>query len=166
MLGDCSRVAIDWDDLFASAGAELRAAAKKLAERGVHLTVGHLEPGGARLRLDLLSAGPFAIYNLENSLGVPGLALLAQAIPIDRVEALRAAVRDHRAAYYADPVVFVGAALRAWPALEGLLRGISRTVGLGGAAVAPTGSGGVAVIVGAPVDRTAVDSLSRWAMAL
>jgi len=164
MFGYCTRVALNWDEMFAAAGAEPRAAAKTLAERGVHLTLGRLD--GTRLRLEVLSLGPLALHDLEDSLGIPGLAWLSQAIPVDRVDALRAAVRDGQAAYYADPVAFVGEALRGRPALERIVRTIARTVGLGGAAVAPTGSGGVVVITGTPVDAGAVDSLSRWARAL
>ena len=155
---------MDFDTLFATAGTEPRAAAKSLAQHGVHLTIG--KPDGARLRLEVLSLGPWAIHDLEDQLGIPGLAWLSQAIPIDRVEALRAAVRDRQSGYYEDPIAFVGEALRGRPFLERLVRRIVDTVGLGGAAVAPTGSGGVAIVVGAGVNRDTVDPLSRWAQQL
>ena len=159
-------MSFDWNALFAAAGAEPRAAAKTLAQRGVHLTVGRLDPGGTRLRLDVLSLGPLGIHDLEDALGVPGLAWISSAIPIDRIEAVRAAVREQRAGYYADPMVFVGEILRARPTLEHIVRTIVQTVGLGGAAVAPAGSGGVVVIVGTPVGPDAVEPLSQWARAL
>ena len=155
---------MDWNALFAAAGTEPRAAAKSLARGGVHLTLG--KPEGSRLKLEVLSLGPWAIHDLEDQLGIPGLAWLSQAIPIDRVEALRAAVRDRQGGYYEDPIAFVGEALRGRPFLERVVRRIVDTVGLGGAAVAPTGSGGVAIVVGAGVDRSTVDPLSRWAQQL
>src|ERR1043165_710114 len=101
-----------WEETFARAGTELRAAAPVLAQAGLHLSIARADAEKRSVQIELLGAGRSLWSMLEQALGLAGLVHRAAAVPLDRVEAIAAAIRDGRAAYYDDPVAFIGDWLR------------------------------------------------------
>src|SRR5438874_438970 len=122
-----------WEETFAQAGRALPAAAARLAQEGIHLTIARADPQRASVRLEILSIGSGIFAQLERTLGLSGLAHRAAAVPLDRVAALAAAIRARRADFYDDPVVFVGDWLLARPTLAALVRQATRLLALPGA---------------------------------
>jgi hypothetical protein len=146
-----------WADLLA--GADPKVVGQRLQALGAHLCLCHPDATRRQVRIELIGSAAGLFARLEERLGMFGLAARAQAVPVDRVLALRLAVGEARAGFYPDPVGFVGEALERRPALVVMIRGLVRLLDLGGAAVAPSAPGGAVCLVGRAVGPDAVASL-------